>query len=176
MTTESFMLDFAWTAPKYTKSPITAPKKYDDHPYHPNIGSTPPGPRCLGIAYFASLPAIMGNPIDPTCARPVRRNVGLTRNVHLKHAGLPMQEPPQILICLIFCLCLASVTPWLEGEQSHRWGISRSSPMGVCVLLNPGRYILGALVSYVRNLRTRISRTYLKFRRNSNLAHFNFWT
>ena len=24
-----------------TKSPITTPKKYDDHPYHPNIGSTP---------------------------------------------------------------------------------------------------------------------------------------
>ena len=24
--------------------PITTPKKYDDHPYHPNIGSTPPPP------------------------------------------------------------------------------------------------------------------------------------
>ena len=28
---------------KNTKSPITTPKKYDDHPYHPNIGSTPRG-------------------------------------------------------------------------------------------------------------------------------------
>ena len=24
-----------------TKSPITTPKKYEDHSYHPNIGSTP---------------------------------------------------------------------------------------------------------------------------------------
>ena len=27
---------------KYTKSSVSAPKKYDDHPYHPNKGSTPP--------------------------------------------------------------------------------------------------------------------------------------
>ena len=27
---------------KNTKSPITTPKYYDDHPYHPNIG-VPPG-------------------------------------------------------------------------------------------------------------------------------------
>ena len=26
------------------KSPITTPKKYDDHSYHPNVGSTPPPP------------------------------------------------------------------------------------------------------------------------------------
>ena len=37
-----FLIDFAWTTPKSTKSPITTPKKYDDHPYRPNIGSTPP--------------------------------------------------------------------------------------------------------------------------------------
>ena len=29
-----FLLDFAWTTPT----------KYDDHPYHPNIGSTSPSP------------------------------------------------------------------------------------------------------------------------------------
>ena len=28
---------------KNTKSPITTPKKSDDHLYHPNIGSNPPG-------------------------------------------------------------------------------------------------------------------------------------
>ena len=28
---------------KITKSPISTPKKYDIHPYHPNIGSTPRG-------------------------------------------------------------------------------------------------------------------------------------
>ena len=40
-----FLKDFAWTTPKNTKSLITTPKKYDDHPYHLNIWSTPPPPR-----------------------------------------------------------------------------------------------------------------------------------
>ena len=37
------LIDFAWTAPKNTKLPITTPKNYDDHCYHPNIGSSPLG-------------------------------------------------------------------------------------------------------------------------------------
>ena len=37
-----FLKDFAWTTLKNTKLPITTPKKYDDHPYHLNIGSIPP--------------------------------------------------------------------------------------------------------------------------------------
>ena len=40
-----FLKDFAWTTPKNTKLPISTPKKYDDHPYHPNIWSTPPPGR-----------------------------------------------------------------------------------------------------------------------------------
>ena len=36
-----FLKDFAWTTPKITKSPIETPKKYDDHPYHLNIGIIP---------------------------------------------------------------------------------------------------------------------------------------
>ena len=35
------LIDFAWTTPKNTKLTITTPIKYDDHPYHPNIGSVP---------------------------------------------------------------------------------------------------------------------------------------
>ena len=43
-------MDFAWTTPKNTKLAITTPKKYDDHLYHPNIGSTPP-PQVNGPLY-----------------------------------------------------------------------------------------------------------------------------
>ena len=41
------LIDFVWTTPKNTKSPITTPKKYD-HPHHPNIGSTPWGVYIVG--------------------------------------------------------------------------------------------------------------------------------
>ena len=34
-----FKTDFAWTTPK----------KYDEHPYHPNTGSTPSPPLPTGI-------------------------------------------------------------------------------------------------------------------------------
>ena len=41
-TSFTFLIYFAWTTPENTKSPITTPKKYDDHRYRPNNGSIPP--------------------------------------------------------------------------------------------------------------------------------------
>ena len=44
---------------KFTKSPIKTPKKYNNHPYHPNIGSTPPRAKIYpgsGISFLKALP------------------------------------------------------------------------------------------------------------------------
>ena len=37
--------------PKNTKSPISTPKKYDDHPYHSTIGSTTPPGLDIALEY-----------------------------------------------------------------------------------------------------------------------------
>ena len=82
---------------KNTKSPITAPKKYDDHPYHLNIGSIPPPPPrgtdadlqgasvCLNFTFEEDEPTNMTNLNDIDCELLTTSENILLSNQNRKH-------------------------------------------------------------------------------------------